>query len=200
MAPHTLKDLYIEELRDLYSAERQILKALPKVIKATEHDELKEALESHRKQTEGHVTRLEEIFEDLGKSAKGKTCHGMEGVLSEGAELIEEEPDAEVLDAGIISACQRVEHYEIAAYGSVRTWAERLGMDKHAALLAQTLDEEKAADEKLTELAAMGINDDAAQDTEVVRETATADRADRPEKRPAPSRKPASEKRSRPNA
>jgi ferritin-like metal-binding protein YciE len=198
MAPHTLTDLYIEELRDLYNAERQILKALPKIIKAAVHDELKEALESHRRETEGHVTRLEQIFEDLGKSAKGKTCHGMEGVLAEGAELIAEDPDAEVLDAGIIAAAQRVEHYEIAGYGSVRTWAAKLGMDKHAALLTETLDEEKAADEKLTALAEQGINDEAAQDAEIVRET--TNRADRADKRPLSSRRPAQEKRSRPNA
>lgn len=107
MAARTLSDLYVEQLRDLYNAERQILKALPKIIKAASHDDLKEALESHRQETGGHVTRLEQIFEFLGKNAKGKTCHGMTGVLAEGAELIEEEPEPEVLDAGIISAAQR---------------------------------------------------------------------------------------------
>ena len=153
MAAHTLSDLYVEELRDLYNAERQILKALPKMIKAASRDELKEALESHRQETEGHVSRLEQIFEYLGKNAKGKTCHGMEGVLSEGAELIEEDPDPEVLDAGIIAAAQRVEHYEIAAYGTARTYAQILGEDDAATLLEQTLEEEKATDERLTSIA-----------------------------------------------
>jgi len=197
MAAHTLSDLYVEELRDLYNAERQILKALPKIIKAASHDELKQALESHRQQTEGHVTRLEQIFEDLGKNAKGKTCHGMEGVLAEGAELIEEEPQAQVLDAGIIAAAQRVEHYEIAAYGSVRTWAEQLGHNHHVALLEQTLDEEKEADDKLTELATQSINEEAA-DAEVERERAS--NADRTERRSSPARRSTSEKRSRPTA
>ena len=198
MAAHTLSDLYVEELRDLYNAERQILKALPKIIKAASNDDLKEALESHRQETEGHVTRLEQIFETLGKNAKGKTCHGMEGVLSEGAELIEEEPEPEVLDAGIISAAQRVEHYEIAAYGTVRTWAEQLGLNDQVGLLEQTLKEEKAADEKLTELATQSINAEAAKETEVERRR-TSD-ADRTERRPPSTRRPTSDKRSRPTA
>jgi ferritin-like metal-binding protein YciE len=198
MAAHSLSDLYVEELRDLYNAEKQILKALPKIIKAASHDELKEALETHRKQTEGHVTRLEQIFEDLGKSAKGKTCHGMEGVLAEGAELLEEKPEAQVLDAGIISAAQRVEHYEMAGYGSVRTWAEQLGHENHASLLQQTLEEEKAADEKLTELAMQSVNEDAEQDTEV--ERGRASNADRSERRPASSRRSTSDRRTRPTA
>ncbi len=202
MAAHTLSDLYVEELRDLYNAERQILKALPKIIKAASHDDLKEALESHRQQTERHVTRLEQIFEYLGKNAKGKTCHGMEGVLSEGAELIEEGPEAEVLDAGIIAAAQRVEHYEIAAYGSVRTWAEQLGFNDHVELLEQTLDEEKEADQKLTQLATESINEEAAQETEVGRErTVNADRADRRSTSTRSStRRSPSDKRSRPTA
>lgn len=198
MAAHTLSDLYVEELRDLYNAERQILKALPKIIKAASNDDLKEALESHRQETEGHVTRLEQIFENLGKNAKGKTCHGMEGVLSEGAELIEEDPEPEVLDAGIISAAQRVEHYEIAAYGSVRTWAEQLGLNDQVELLEQTLEEEKAADEKLTELATQSINAEAAEETEVERRR-TSD-ADRTQRRPSSTRRPSSEKRPRPTA
>jgi ferritin-like metal-binding protein YciE len=202
MAAHTLSDLYVEELRDLYNAERQILKALPKMIKAASHDDLKEALESHRQETEGHVSRLEQIFDYLGKNAKGKTCHGMEGVLSEGAELIEEDPEPQVLDAGIIAAAQRVEHYEIAAYGSVRTWADQLGFNDHVELLEQTLGEEKAADEKLTELATESINEEAAQDTEVDRERAS--NADRSERRSTSARtttrRSTSDKRPRPTA
>lgn len=198
MAMHTLSDLYVEQLRDLYSAERQILKALPKMIKAASHEELQEALESHRQETEGHVSRLEQIFESLDKNAKGKTCHGMEGLLSEGAELIEEDPEPSVLDAGIISAAQRVEHYEMSAYGSVRTWAEQLGMDDHAKLLEQTLTEEKAADEKLNELATESINQEAAQDTEVERERAS--NADKAERRPPSSRRTGTQKRTRPTA
>lgn len=198
MTAHTLSDLYVEELRDLYNAEKQILRALPKIIKAASHDDLKEALESHRQQTEGHVTRLEQIFGELGKNAKGKTCHGMEGVLAEGAELLEEKPEPQVLDAGIISAAQRVEHYEIAGYGSVRTWAEQLGHENHASLLQQTLEEEKAADEKLTELAMQSVNEDAERDTEVERERAS--NADRSERRPTSSRRSTSDKRTRPTA
>jgi len=198
MAAHSLSDLYVEELRDLYNAERQILKALPKIIKAASHDDLKEALESHRKKTEGHVTRLEQIFEHLGKNAKGKTCHGMEGVLAEGAELIEEDPDPQVLDAGIISAAQRVEHYEIAAYGSVRTWAEQLGLNDHVSLLEQTLEEEKEADDTLSELATQSINAEAAQETEIERKRSS--NADRSERRPSSTRRSTSDKRSRPTA
>ena len=171
MAPHTIEELYVEELKDLYSAENQILKALPKMIKAATHDELKDALETHRQQTEMHVRRLERIFDELGESPKGKKCHGMEGVIAEGADLIDERPAPTVLDAGLISAAQHVEHYEMAGYGSVRTWAQQLGFDGHARLLQQTFDEERETDELLTELAEQSINLDAEEEIEIRDET-----------------------------
>jgi ferritin-like metal-binding protein YciE len=158
----SLKDLYVEELRDLYSAENQIIKALPKMTKAASSEELKAAFREHLEQTKGQVQRLEKIFEALGKKATGKTCRAMEGLVMEGEELIEEKPDPVVLDAGLISAAQRVEHYEIAGYGSVRTYAETLGEGDAASLLQQTLDEEAATDKKLTQLAESVINAQAA--------------------------------------
>jgi ferritin-like metal-binding protein YciE len=158
----SLKDLYVEELRDLYSAENQILKALPKMTKAASSEELKSAFREHLEQTKGQVQRLERIFEGLGKKATGKTCRAMEGLVLEGEELIEEKPDPVVLDAGLISAAQRVEHYEIAGYGSVRTYAETLGEGDAASLLQQTLDEEAETDKKLTRLAESVINVQAA--------------------------------------
>ncbi|GAC1469463.1 MAG: ferritin-like domain-containing protein [Isosphaeraceae bacterium] len=152
-------DLYIEELRDLYSAERQIIKALPKMAKAATAPELKSAFTEHLAETKGQVERLQAIFEKLGKKATGKTCRAMEGIVIEGEELIEEKPESSVLDAGLISAAQRVEHYEIAGYGSVRTYAQTLGESEAAKLLQLTLDEEGATDKKLTALAERLINE-----------------------------------------
>jgi ferritin-like metal-binding protein YciE len=166
MKMDTLQALYVDELKDLYSAENQILKALPKMIRAAGHPELKEAFTDHMKQTENQVKRLEQILESLEESPKGKKCHGMEGVLEEGAELIKEKPEADILDAGLISAAQHVEHYEMAGYGSVRTWAEKLGRDKDARLLQETLDEEHEANELLTKLALESINIDADHDAD----------------------------------
>lgn len=154
----TLKDLYIEELRDLHSAEKQILKALPKMTKAATSPELKAAFTEHLEQTKVQVQRLDTIFEALGKKASGKTCKAMEGLVEEGEELIGEEPEPSVLDAGLISAAQRVEHYEIAGYGSVRTYARMLGEKEAMKLLQQTLDEEGETDRKLTALAERVIN------------------------------------------
>jgi ferritin-like metal-binding protein YciE len=161
MATNTLADLYVEKLKDLYNAEQQILKALPKMVKAASHSELQDAFETHRRQTEGHVQRLEQIFEELGKSATGKMCHGMKGIIEEGAELIKEEAEPGVLDAGLISAAQAVEHYEMAGYGSARTWADELGYEEQVRLLQQTLDEERQTDELLTQLAESSVNQDA---------------------------------------
>jgi len=138
---------------DLYSAESQIIKALPKMIKGASSKELKSGFAEHLEQTKGHVQRLETIFKELDESPKGKKCKGMEGVIADGAELLEEDAEPEVLDAGLIGAAQHVEHYEIAGYGCVRTYAELLGENKAAKLLQQTLDEEKETDEKLTGLA-----------------------------------------------
>jgi ferritin-like metal-binding protein YciE len=159
----TLGSLYVDELRDLYSAEQQILRALPKLVKAAVHPELKRAFETHLRQTEIHAERLDQIFSDLGVSPRGKKCVGMEGCLREGSELIAEKPEEDVLDAGLISKAQHVEHYEMAGYGSVRAWAEKLGHDRHAEMLQQTLTEERETDQLLTQLAEETINLDAAR-------------------------------------
>jgi ferritin-like metal-binding protein YciE len=153
MELETLRDLFIDELKDLYNAENQLVKALPKIIKAATDEGLKQGLSDHFEQTRNHVARIEQIMEGLDESPGGKKCKAMEGLLKEGAELLEEEAEPEVMDAGIICACQKVEHYEIAGYGTVRTYAELLGEDEAARLLDQTLSEEKAADEKLSEAA-----------------------------------------------
>jgi ferritin-like metal-binding protein YciE len=159
MALDSLSDLYVDELKDLYSAENQIIKALPKMVKAATNPELKQAFADHLEETKGHVARLVQICEDLGVSPKGKKCSGMEGILEEGSDLMsEEDADSGVLDAGLAAAAQHVEHYEMAGYGSVRTWAEQLGYDEHVELLQQTLDEEKAADDLLTQLAVNALN------------------------------------------
>jgi len=158
MEMETLKDLYVEELKDLYSAENQITKALPKMIKAASHEELKQAFTRHLKETEIHVQRIEEVCDELGVSPKGKKCVGMEGLLKEGSELIKEKPEPDVLDAGLIAAAQHVEHYEMAGYGCVRTYARQLGYENQARLLQTTLDEEGNTDKLLTEIAESSIN------------------------------------------
>ena len=158
MELETLKDLYIDELKDLWSAEKQLAKALPKMAKAANHPELAAAFRTHAKETEQHVARLERICKDLGVSPRGKKCVGMEGLIEEGNELIQEKPDEDVLDAGLISKAQHVEHYEMAGYGTVRTYARQLGYDEQADLLQQTLDEEGKTDHLLTALAESGIN------------------------------------------
>ncbi|MDR3623444.1 MAG: ferritin-like domain-containing protein [Paludisphaera borealis] len=162
MKLESLKELYIEELRDIYSAEKQITKALPKMAKAASSPDLQAAFKEHLEQTKVHVERLEQIFEQLGTSPKGKTCKAMEGLVEEGSELMEEDAEPEVLDAGLIAAAQRVEHYEIAAYGTVRTYAELLKEKKAVGLLQETLDEEGETDKKLTELATSLVNLEAA--------------------------------------
>jgi len=153
MEINRLKHLYIEELKDLYSAETQLVKALPKMAKAASSEDLRAGFEEHLGQTKEHVARLEKILKALGESAKGKKCKGMEGLIKEGSEMIEEDPVPEELDAGLISAAQRVEHYEIAGYGCVSTYAKLLGEDEAASLLKLTLEEEKETDKKLTQLA-----------------------------------------------
>ena len=149
MELETLKDLYVDELKDLYSAENQLLKALPRMAKAATHKDLKKAFMTHEKQTREHVKRLERICKQLGVSPKGKKCHGMEGLIEEGKELISEKPEPEVLDAGLISKAQHVEHYEIAGYGCAKTYANLLGFKDIAKLLEQTLAEEKETAHKL---------------------------------------------------
>jgi ferritin-like metal-binding protein YciE len=152
MQESALKELYIDELRDIYNAENQLVKALPKMAKAANSDELRAGFEGHLEQTKGHVARLETIFKGLGEKPTGKKCKGMEGLIEEGKEMIEEQ-EGEALDAGLISAAQRVEHYEIAAYGCVRTYANLLGESEAAKLLEETLNEEKETDQKLSQLA-----------------------------------------------
>ncbi len=153
MEMRSLRELYVDELKDLYSAENQIIKALPKMIKAATSPKLKKGFEEHLQQTRNQVERLGKIFKELEESLKGKKCKGMEGLIEEGKELMEEDAEPEVLDAGLIAAAQHVEHYEIAGYGCVRTYAELLGDKNAVRLLQQTLDEEKSTDEKLSTLA-----------------------------------------------
>jgi ferritin-like metal-binding protein YciE len=169
MELNTLRDLYVHELKDIYSAEKQILKALPKIIQKATEEELKNALESHRQVTEQQVGRLEEIFSELDESTTFRQkCKGMEGLLEEGSDFLKEDAPEGIMDAGIIGAAQRVEHYEIAAYGTAIAFARQLGEDRAVRLLEQTLEEEKEADEKLTEIAESSINLEAAgeDDTE----------------------------------
>jgi ferritin-like metal-binding protein YciE len=153
MATEGLKELYIDELKDLYSAENQLLKALPKMAKTASSQELQDGFKEHLEQTRGHVDRLEQIFKSLDASPRGKKCMGMEGLVKEGSEVMQEDFDEAVMDAALIGAAQRVEHYEIAAYGTVSEFARILGEGDHVSLLEQTLQEEKKTDEKLTKLA-----------------------------------------------
>jgi len=152
MSVDSMQKLFVEELRDLYSAENQITKALPKMVKAATSTELRTALDHHLKETEGQIQRLDQIFQMLGENPKGKNCDGMKGVLDEGSQMLGDAKEGDVRDAAMISAGQRVEHYEMAAYGTVRTYAERLGKPRIVELLQKTLEEEKAADKKLTEI------------------------------------------------
>jgi ferritin-like metal-binding protein YciE len=154
----TLEDLYVDLLKDLYSAEKQLVKALPKMAKNSSSSDLQKAFQEHLKQTEGQVDRIERIFSDMDGSPRGKKCVGMEGLVEEGNELLKEDTEPEVLDAGLIAAAQKVEHYEIAGYGTARAWAERLGYDRAAQLLQETLDEESMANEKLTQIAESHVN------------------------------------------
>jgi len=149
----TLHDLFVAELKDIYHAENQLVKALPKMAKAATSEELRAGFETHLEETEGQVERLDKIFEMLDMAPRGKKCEAMQSLIKEGKEMMEEDAEDAVLDAALIAAAQKVEHYEIASYGTLRTYAQMLGMDEAAALLQETLDEESATDEKLTELA-----------------------------------------------
>lgn len=175
MEMESLKELYIDELKDLYSAEKQLVKALPKMAKNASNAELKDAFTTHLQQTEGHVERLEQIFEMLGERPGGKKCKGMEGLIEEAKELLEEDATDQVLDAGMISKAQHVEHYEMAGYGTVRTYARLLGLDDQADLLQETLDEEGHANDLLTQIAESSVNIDA----ETGSEETTSGRSDR---------------------
>jgi ferritin-like metal-binding protein YciE len=158
----TLHDAFIDELRDTYDAERQITKALPKMIKACTSEELRAAFESHLEETRSQVERLEQVFEMLDEKARGKHCDGMAGIIEEGKSVMEEEFDETTMDAVLIASAQRVEHYEMAAYGTLVAWAKDMGHNDAADVLATILEEEKAADEKLTTIAEGGINQEAA--------------------------------------
>ncbi|GGH31518.1 YciE/YciF family protein [Alsobacter metallidurans] len=158
----TLNDLFLETLKDIYYAEKQILRNLPKMMKAAKTPELKQAFERHRDETEGQVERLEQIFEQLGKPARGKTCQAIIGIVEESQEVIEEFKESEALDAGLLAAAQAVEHYEISRYGTLKTWAGQLGMKDAVKLLDQTLQEEKKTDELLSKLAEQQVNQKAA--------------------------------------
>jgi ferritin-like metal-binding protein YciE len=159
---NSLDALLVEQLQDLYDAEKQLVKALPKMAKAANNDSLKRGFEEHLEQTKGHVNRLEKVFQDLGQTAKAKTCEAMKGLVEEAEDFLGEKADPAVCDAGLIACAQRVEHYEIAGYGSVRTWCQQLGHRECARLLQQTLDEEAATDRKLTQIAESISNPQAA--------------------------------------
>ncbi len=158
MAEKTLDDLFYDTLKDIYYAERKILKALPKMARGAQSEELKAAFRKHQEETQGHVERLQEVFEILGKRAQGKTCPAIDGILEEGEEMLDEFKGQPALDAALVSAAQAVEHYEIARYGTLRRWAETLGMQDAAKLLSATLDEESATDEALSALAETDAN------------------------------------------
>ena len=158
MAEKTLNDLFLDTVKDIYFAEKQVLKALPKMARAAQSPDLKAAFEKHKIETEGHLERLTQVFELLGKPARGKTCEAIQGILAEGEEIMEEFKGSPALDAGLISSAQAVEHYEITRYGTLIAWAEELGKEPVAKLLTTTLNEEKAADKKLTGIADKKVN------------------------------------------
>lgn len=158
MKAKTLEDLFIENLKDIYYAERKILKALPKMARGAQSEELKAAFQKHKDETEGHVERLQQVFEELGRPARGRTCPAIDGIIEEGEEVMESFKGTPALDAGLIAAAQAVEHYEIARYGTLRRWGELLGLKNSVSLLDQTLEEESATDETLTALAEGSIN------------------------------------------
>jgi ferritin-like metal-binding protein YciE len=162
MALETLRDLFLNELRDMYHAEKQLVRALPRMAKAADSVELRQAIEKHLGETENQVVRLERVFQSLGQAARGKRCQGMEGIVEEGKEMLEEEGQEPVIDAAIIAAAQKVEHYEIASYGCLITYADLLGENESSRLLKQNLAEEEATDKALTELAQRSINQAAA--------------------------------------
>jgi ferritin-like metal-binding protein YciE len=158
MSAENLREALVEEIRDLYNAEKQLVKALPKMAKGAESDELRDAFEHHLEETEGQVARLEQVFDLLGEKPRGKHCAGMAGIVEEGSEKLQEDMEGSVLDACLIASAQKVEHYEIGAYGTAIAWAGALGLNEVCDVLNETLEEEKAADEKLSALAESGIN------------------------------------------
>lgn len=163
MPEKVLDELFHETLKDIYYAERQLLKALPKMARAAQSEELRSAFQTHLDQTETHVERLQQVFESFGKAARGKTCPAIDGIIEEGEEVISDFKESPALDAGLIAAAQAAEHYEIARYGTLRQWARQLGLDDAASLLDKTLEEEASTDELLTRIAESGANREAAQ-------------------------------------
>jgi ferritin-like metal-binding protein YciE len=189
---NSLQELYVDELKDLYDAENQIIKALPKMIDAASSEELQNALTEHLEVTREQAKRIEQIFQNMGEKLKAEKCKGMEGVIREGAEILSEDMDENVKDAAIISAAQRVEHYEMAGYGTVRTWANLLGESEAEELLQETLDEEKEADEKLNELAEqINVQAEAGAGEEEEAETRATSQQRRPKKSSSRSRRAA---------
>ena len=162
MPEKDLNALFLDTLKDIYYAEKQIFKSLPKMAKAAQSDQLRAAFEKHHEETEGQIERLEDIFELLGKPARGKKCDAIEGILDEGKEVMDEYEDTPALDAGLLAAAQAVEHYEISRYGTLKAWADKLGMSQASKLLGQTLAEEKKTDETLTKIAESAVNAEAA--------------------------------------
>lgn len=158
----TLEDLFLTTLKDVYYAEKQILRALPKMAKATESDELRQAFEQHRTETDGQIQRLEQVFEQIGKRASGKTCEAIQGIITEGQEIMEEYAESDALDAGILASAQAIEHYEISRYGTLKSWAQQLGMTEAVTLIEETLAEEKKTDQLLTQIAESSANQKAA--------------------------------------
>lgn len=158
----TLETLMLETLKDIYHAEKQILRALPKMAKAASSDELRNGLEQHRKETEGQIERLEKVFEALDKTPRGKTCEAMQGLIAEGQDIMEDFSNSDALDAGLVASSQAIEHYEISRYGTLRTWAQQLGMDEAAKLFEQNLEEEKRTAAMLTKMAEAEVNRQAA--------------------------------------
>jgi len=184
----TLHDAFLDELRDAYDAEKQLLKALPKLAKAAESDELRTAFKTHLKEPQGHADRLEQVFASLEEKVRGKHCDGMAGIIEEGKAVLEEDFEGTTLDACLIASAQRAEHYEMAAYGTLVAWAKAMGHDQAAGLLEEILEEEKATDIKLTQIAESGINQDAA-------EMAHGENGEEDEASPAPRRAPATPSR-----
>ena len=194
MSAVNLREALVEEIRDLYNAEKQLLKALPKMAKSASSDELRDAFESHLEETEGQVTRLERVFELLEEKPRGKHCAGMAGIIEEGNDVLQEDMEDAVLDACLIASGQRAEHYEMAAYGTSIAWAEALELGDVAQLLRETLEEEKAADKKLTALAESGINEAATageSEEEESEDTETRSKAARAQEQPQASMKTA---------
>ncbi|HEV2379865.1 MAG TPA: ferritin-like domain-containing protein [Terriglobia bacterium] len=163
MKVNSLREVFIDELKDIYDAEQQIVKALPQMVKAASAPELGQVFEAHLQETKGHVRRIEQIFQGMSQDAKAKKCDGVRGILKEGEDAIDLEGDANARDAALIAAAQRVEHYEMAVYGSLKNWASQIGEERAAGLLGETLNEEKAADQKLNHIAMSGVNSGAAR-------------------------------------